>query len=97
MGTWPVGIHICCLLYILTLQDGKTMTDEIKGKDKSAHINKVLGLFILYFGIVIIGATFYTETLIGQLTNLVAGIVLLGIGVAMVLMARKSLKNLQEN
>ena len=73
------------------------MTDVIKGQSKSAHINKVLGLFILYFGMVIIGATYFTNTLVGQLTNLFAGIVLLGIGLGMVFKARKTLKNLQEN
>ena len=73
------------------------MTDVIKGKIKSAQINRVLGLFVVYFGIVIIGATFFTDTFVGQMTNLVAGIVLLGIGLGMVLIAQKTLKNLQEN
>ncbi len=72
------------------------MTDEIKGKVKSAKINKVLGIFVVYFGIVIIGATFFTETFIGQMTNLVAGIVLLSIGAGMVLKAVHTLKNLQK-
>ena len=73
------------------------MTDVIKGQIKSAHINKVLGLFIFYFGIVIIGATFFTTTFVGQMTNLLAGIVLLGIGLGMILKARQTLKNLQKD
>ena len=70
------------------------MTSMNKEKNKSAQINKVLGLFILYFGIVIIFATFFTDTFVGQMTNLVAGIILLGIGAGMVLTAQKSLKKL---
>ncbi len=73
------------------------MTDIIKEKTKSARINKVLGLFVVYFGIVIICATFFTDTFVGQMTNLFAGIVLLGIGLGMALMAQKTLKKLQEN
>ncbi|MCK5280595.1 MAG: hypothetical protein KAK04_18710 [Cyclobacteriaceae bacterium] len=52
------------------------MTDVNKEQNKSAQINKVLGLFVLYFGTVIIVATFFTDTFVGQMTNLVAGIVL---------------------
>ena len=73
------------------------MTDEKKGKIKSAQINKVLGIFVVYFGIVIIGATFFTDTFVGQMTNLFAGIVLLCIGLGMAFIAQRTLKKLQEN
>ena len=73
------------------------MTDMIKGETKSAQINKVLGLFVLYFGIVIIIATFFTDTFVGQMTNLVAGTVLFIIGFGMALKAQKTIKNLQKN
>lgn len=68
------------------------MIDVNKEKNKSAQINKVLGLFVLYFGVVIIVATFFTDTFVGQMTNLVAGIILFGIGAGMVLIAKKALR-----
>ena len=70
------------------------MTDMDKEKNKSARINKVLGLFVLYFGVVIVVATFFTDTFIGKMTNLVAGIILAGIGAGMMLMAQRVLNSL---
>lgn len=63
-------------------------------KIKDSEINKALGLFILFFGLVIIGATFFTNTFIGQMTNLVAGIVLLLIGAGMVIKAKSNIKKI---
>ena len=97
MGTRIISPHICGLLHILIFKDDETMTDVNKEKNKSAQINKVLGLFVLYFGIVITIATFFTDTFIGQMTNLIAGTVLFGIGAGMALRAQKTLKNLKES
>ncbi len=63
-------------------------------KIKSAEINKALGLFVLFFGVVIIIATFFTTTFIGQMTNLIAGIVLFLIGGGMVLIAMSTIKKI---
>lgn len=63
-------------------------------KIKDSEINKALGLFILFFGVVIIAATFFTTTFIGQMTNLIAGIVLSGIGAAMVYKAKLTIKKI---
>lgn len=63
-------------------------------KTKSAEINKALGLFVLFFGVVIIIATFFTTTFIGQMTNLIAGIVLFLIGGGMVLIAMSTIKKI---
>ncbi len=67
---------------------------EKQGKIRAAQINNALGLFILFFGIVVISAMFFTDTFIGQMTNLTAGILLTAIGLGMVLVARKTIKNL---
>lgn len=61
-------------------------------KIKSAEINKALGLFVVFFGVVIIGSTYFTTTFIGQMTNLVAGIVLSLIGAGMVIAAILTIK-----
>lgn len=63
-------------------------------KIKSAEINKALGIFVLFFGMVIMFATFFTTTFIGQMTNLVAGIVLFAIGAGMVLIAKLNIKKI---
>ncbi len=63
-------------------------------KIKSAEINNALGLFVLFFGCIIIIATFFTTTFIGQMTNLVAGIVLSLIGTGMVLVSKSTIKKI---
>ena len=65
-------------------------------KIKSAKINKVLGMFILFFGLVIMVAIVFTETEIGQMTNLVAGVILVLIGGGMLIQSMKKLKGLVE-
>ena len=59
---------------------------------KNAKINNVLGLFVLFFGVIILVATFFTDTTIGKQTNLVAGLILCGIGGGMILRARKTIR-----
>ena len=66
--------------------------DEKTKKVKEAKINNVLGMFLLFFGLIILTAIYFTETSIGQITNLVAGIILSGIGGLMMLKARKTLR-----
>jgi len=66
--------------------DDKTI--DIKG----AKINNVLGMFLLFFGLIILVAIYFTETFIGQMTNLVAGIILTAIGGIMMIKARQKLK-----
>jgi hypothetical protein len=67
---------------------------EKQGKLRAAQINRALGLFILFFGIVVISALFFTDTFIGQMTNLVAGLLLSSIGLGMVLVAQYTIKKL---
>lgn len=49
-------------------------------KLKSSQINMALGLFLLIFAIIIFISIFFTETFIGKMTNLGAGVILLIIG-----------------
>ena len=48
-------------------------------------INKALGLFLLCFAGVILLSVFFTDTSLGKMTNLVAGLILAGIGAVMIL------------
>ncbi len=69
---------------------------EIKGKLKTFQINQALGLFILFFGIVVSIALIFPESDIQRMTNLVAGLTLVIIGGGMMLFARKNIKKLQK-
>ena len=68
---------------------------EKSEKLKNAQINRALGLFILFFGIVVIVAMVFTNTRIQLLTDLIAGLVLSAIGGGMILKSRKTIKSLQ--
>ena len=68
---------------------------EKSEKLKNAQINRALGLFILFFGIVVIVAMVFTNTRIQLLTDLVAGLVLSAIGGGMMLKSRKTIKSLR--
>ncbi|MDT7828820.1 hypothetical protein RQM65_09110 [Pricia sp. S334] len=67
---------------------GKERMDRIK----TAQINRALGVFICLFGVIIIIAMYFTETFVQQMTDLVAGLVLLTIGGGMVWKSSHTLK-----
>jgi len=61
---------------------------ENPDQGKALHdfqINKALGAFLLSFAAVVLAAIFFTDTGIGKLTNLGAGVVIGTIGGAMFL------------
>jgi len=57
---------------------------------QEAQISKALGLFLLVFALVVLVSILFTDTGIGKLTNLGAGIVLAAIGGIMLLRGRKT-------
>ena len=61
------------------------MTEQNGQHIQMGKINKALGLFLLCFAGVILIAVFFTDTRIGKMTNLVAGLLLAGIGAVMIL------------
>jgi len=69
-------------------------TKEKSAKLKNAQINRALGVFILFFGLVVIVAMVYTNTRIQMITDLIAGLVLSAIGGGMILKSRKNIKSL---
>jgi len=70
-------------------------TVEKEGKLKNAQINRALGVFILFFGMVVIVAMVFTNTRIQLITDLIAGLVLSAIGGGMILKSRKTIKSLK--
>jgi hypothetical protein len=61
------------------------MTEQNGQHIQISKINKALGLFLLCFAVVVLVAVFYTDTSIGKMTNLVAGLILATIGAIMIL------------
>lgn len=54
-------------------------------KLQQAQINRALGIFMLAFSLIVIISIFFTETFIGKMTNLVAGLIMALIALAMLL------------
>lgn len=54
-------------------------------KLQQAQINRALGIFMLAFSLIVIISIFFTETFVGKMTNLVAGLILGSIGAVMLL------------
>ncbi len=65
---------------------------EKKNNIKSAQINNALGVFIFGFGVVVIIGMFFGENHLEEMTDLVAGLVLVGIGGGMMIKARMTIK-----
>ncbi len=57
-------------------------------QDVMKQINRALGLFVSFFGAVVLFSILYTETFAGRMTNLGAGLILIAIGAGMVLRSR---------
>ena len=56
---------------------------------RMSQINMALGTFVCFFASVVLVSIFFTETLIGKMTNLGAGLILLAIGIIMILRSKK--------
>lgn len=69
-------------------------TKEKSAKLKNAQINRALGVFILFFGLVVIFAMVFTDTRVQMITDLIAGLVLCAIGGGMILKSRSIIKSL---
>ncbi|MGB5553926.1 MAG: manganese efflux pump [Flavobacteriaceae bacterium] len=65
---------------------------EIQAKLKTAQINNALGVFIFFFGIIIMFAMFFTNTFIQEMTDMVAGLLLVSIGGGMIWKSQKTIK-----
>jgi hypothetical protein len=64
------------------------MNDTNPQNDPMQQINRALGIFLVCFSVIIFIAVFFTETFSGKITNLVAGLILAGIGSIMIVKAK---------
>lgn len=69
-------------------QNDKTARDTERAR--MSQINMALGTFVCFFGSVVLFSIFFTETLVGKLTNLGAGLILLAIGIIMIYRSKKT-------
>ena len=72
------------------------MTESIEQarEVQAARTNQALGLFLSFFGIVVLISILFTDTGIGKFTNFLAGGIITTIGTAMIVRARRKLKKL---
>ena len=71
------------------MESKDTTNKEDSQKAQMAQINRALAVFLLFFSAVIIVAVFFTETFVGQMTNLVAGLILGLIGALLFLQTKR--------
>ncbi|MBN2312687.1 MAG: hypothetical protein JXM79_02085 [Sedimentisphaerales bacterium] len=62
------------------MESQNTIDKENAQKAQMTQINRALGIFLLFFGAVVIVSVFFTETFVGKMTNLTAGLILGFIG-----------------
>jgi len=60
------------------------LTEKDQMQNKMRQINKALGLFICFFGTIVLVSVFFTETFVGKMTNVGAGSILMAIGIIMI-------------
>jgi FtsH-binding integral membrane protein len=68
-----------------------------RAKLKSMQINNALGLFILFFGVVVVIAIPFSDNTFDKMTNLVAGVILVIIGLGMIIYAKRAIKAISKN
>lgn len=72
------------------MENKDTTNKEGSQKAQMAQINRALGVFLLFFSAVILVAVFFTDTFVGKMTNLTAGLILGLIGALLFLQTKRS-------
>jgi putative Mn2+ efflux pump MntP len=70
------------------MENQDNQSEKNQTQNKMAQINRALGLFICFFAAVVLVSMFFTETFVGKMTNLVAGLILAAVGVAMIVLSK---------
>jgi uncharacterized membrane protein len=70
------------------MDEQNALTDKDRAQDRIGRINRALGLFICFFGAVVLVSTFLTETFVGKMTNLGAGLIFAIVGIIMILKSK---------
>ena len=70
------------------MDEQKELTDKGRTENRIGQINRALGFFICFFSAVVLISIFLTETLVGKMTNLVAGLIFAVIGIIMIVTSK---------
>ena len=66
------------------MDEQNKLTEKEQKQKPMRQINRALGLFICFFGVIVVVSMLFTETFIGKMTNLGAGSILTAIGIVMI-------------
>ena len=70
------------------MDEQNELTDKGRNENRVGQINRALGLFICFFSVVVLVSIFLTETLVGKMTNLAAGLIFAVIGIIMIVKSK---------
>ncbi len=70
------------------MDERKELADKEQTENRMGQINRALGLFICFFSVVVLVSIFLTETFVGKMTNLVAGLIFAVIGIIMIVTSK---------
>ena len=76
-----------------TMNEQNERTAKDSEQARMSQINMALGAFVCFFGSVVLVSIFFTETRVGKITNLGAGLILTVIGIGMIVRSRKKPRN----
>ena len=74
----------------VTMDEQNEQTAKDSERVRMSQINMALGAFVCFFASVVLVSIFFTETLVGKMTNLGAGLILVAIGIIMILRSKKA-------
>jgi len=70
------------------MDEQNELADKGRTENRMGQINRALGLFICFFGVVVLVSIFLTETFVGKMTNLGAGLIFAVIGIIMIVKSK---------
>jgi hypothetical protein len=66
------------------MDEQNNLTDKDQTQNRMGRINRALGLFICFFAAIVLISIFFTETFVGKMTNLGAGLIFALVGIIMI-------------
>ena len=76
-----------------TMDEQNERTAKDLERARMSQINMALGAFVCFFASVVLVSIFFTETFVGKMTNLGAGLILAVIGIGMIVRSRTKPRN----
>ncbi len=70
------------------MDEQKELANKNQANNRMGQINRALGLFICFFAAVVFISIFLTDTFVGKMTNLGAGLIFAVVGVIMIVKSK---------